>query len=30
VDAADTAILTADDNFGFNEGMEFYSWLWTN
>ena len=25
VDAADTAILTADDNFGFNEGMEFYS-----
>lgn len=24
VDAADTAILTADDNFGFNEGIEFY------
>jgi hypothetical protein len=24
VDAADTTILTADDNFGFNEGIEFY------
>jgi hypothetical protein len=24
VDTADTAILTADDNFGFNEGIEFY------